>query len=84
MLNSCINRKCIDPCPGYCGSGAVCTVISHVPSCSCPSGYIGNPFNKCSPKTTIEESKARIIYGLIGIVSIMIKKSVLYKIRFFL
>lgn len=47
---ACIRQKCQDPCPGSCGIGAVCNVINHTPICSCPDGYIGDPFNNCYPK----------------------------------
>lgn len=43
---ACVNLKCIDPCPGTCGIGARCEVISHNPICSCPNGK-GNPFVSC-------------------------------------
>lgn len=44
---ACINRKCADPCPGSCGVNAECTVINHVPSCTCINGYMGDPFTLC-------------------------------------
>lgn len=44
---ACINQKCKDPCPGACGSGAECRVVSHTPQCVCPQGYIGDPFIGC-------------------------------------
>jgi hypothetical protein len=44
---ACVNQKCIDPCPGTCGSGARCNVLNHSPICSCPSGYTGDPFVQC-------------------------------------
>lgn len=47
---ACIREKCIDPCPGSCGVGAICNVINHTPICSCPNGYTGDPFNNCYPK----------------------------------
>lgn len=46
---SCINQKCVNPCPGTCGSGASCHVINHSPVCSCDVGYTGDPFSKCVP-----------------------------------
>lgn len=45
---ACIKNKCKDPCPGTCGSNAECTVISHLPSCTCIIGYTGDPFRYCS------------------------------------
>lgn len=47
---ACINMKCVDPCLGSCGSNAICNVINHVPVCSCPSGYEGDPFALCNIK----------------------------------
>lgn len=47
---ACIREKCMDPCPGSCGLNAECSVINHVPICSCYQGYTGDPFNKCFPK----------------------------------
>lgn len=47
---ACIRQKCVDPCPGSCGSEAICTVVTHTPICSCPEGYIGDPFTSCRIK----------------------------------
>lgn len=47
---ACIKQKCIDPCPGLCGSQAECRVKSHIPSCFCPTDYEGDPFVACTPK----------------------------------
>lgn len=44
---SCIRNKCQDPCPGTCGPLAICTVVNHLPSCSCPGGYSGDPYIRC-------------------------------------
>ena len=57
LLQACVNQKCIDPCPGSCGTEAICTVINHNPVCSCPNGYIGDPFIRCSPKPQKEPCK---------------------------
>lgn len=46
---ACSNLRCINPCIGTCGSNAKCDVINHIPSCSCPVGYIGDPFVTCRP-----------------------------------
>lgn len=46
---ACINEKCSDPCPGSCGFGAICNVIHHIPACSCPEDFTGDPFNSCQP-----------------------------------
>jgi hypothetical protein len=47
---ACLRERCIDPCPGSCGAGAQCSVINHTPMCTCPAGYIGDPFVNCYPK----------------------------------
>lgn len=44
---SCIRFKCIDPCPRTCGQMAQCIVENHVPICTCPKGYSGDPFFEC-------------------------------------
>lgn len=44
---ACVNNKCKDPCPGVCGNNAECYVANHSPSCSCFSGYTGNPSVAC-------------------------------------
>lgn len=46
---ACINQLCRDPCPGSCGSNALCNVINHSPSCTCLIGFIGDPFRGCIP-----------------------------------
>ena len=46
---ACIGFRCVDPCPGSCGSGARCDVINHVPRCHCPAGTTGNPVRYCAP-----------------------------------
>lgn len=46
---ACISNKCVDPCPGTCGQNADCTVINHIPSCSCKEGFAGNAFVICHP-----------------------------------
>lgn len=47
---ACIRNKCSDPCPGSCGFEAICNVYNHVPVCTCPEGYTGDPFSSCQPK----------------------------------
>ena len=49
-VKACINRKCVDPCPGACGSNAKCSTQNHAPLCRCPDGYEGNPVIGCRPK----------------------------------
>lgn len=42
-----MNQKCVDPCPGACGSNSKCRVKNHSPLCSCSPGYTGDPFLRC-------------------------------------
>lgn len=57
---ACVRNKCTDPCPGTCGSNALCNVFNHVPMCSCPPGMTGNAFLMCSPQIGIAEKKVLI------------------------
>lgn len=54
---ACINNKCNDPCPGSCGTFALCSVFNHVPMCTCLQGYTGDPFTQCN----IQPSKYNVI-----------------------
>lgn len=47
---ACIRERCRDPCPGSCGLNAHCSVINHIPICSCLDEYTGDPFSNCYPK----------------------------------
>lgn len=47
---ACLQTKCRDPCPGSCGVSAVCSVVNHTPVCTCPEGFSGDPFTRCSPR----------------------------------
>uniref|UniRef100_A0A2M4DS15 Putative nidogen n=1 Tax=Anopheles darlingi TaxID=43151 RepID=A0A2M4DS15_ANODA len=43
---ACIDFKCVDPCESAgtaCGPNALCQSADHVPRCSCPAGFEGNP-----------------------------------------
>lgn len=58
---ACINQKCVDPCPGTCGSNANCHVISHTPNCICAPGYTGDPFRMCTqPKSKLTRNLLEI------------------------
>lgn len=57
QTEACINRKCVDPCAGTCGSNAICTVINHNPICSCIPGQQGDPFVICYTPPQEEQSK---------------------------
>lgn len=50
---ACVNQRCVDPCPGTCGTNAQCRVTNHNPICTCTAGYTGDPFIQC----TWEQSK---------------------------
>lgn len=47
---ACIHENCRDPCPGSCGSNALCRVLNHIPICTCSEGYTGDPFSSCQLK----------------------------------
>lgn len=47
----CLQYKCRNPCPGTCGQNAQCDMINHIPVCSCPTGFIGDPFVSCREQT---------------------------------
>lgn len=49
-IQACIREKCMDPCPGSCGTAAICSVINHTPICTCSQGFIGDPFTQCHLK----------------------------------
>lgn len=44
---ACIRNHCQDPCPGVCGQNAICSVLDHIPICSCQPGTAGNAFIQC-------------------------------------
>lgn len=46
---ACQKEHCRDPCPGSCGSSAICRVVNHGPVCTCLPGLTGDPFSGCSP-----------------------------------
>lgn len=50
LTQACNNQKCIDPCLGACGIGAICHVINHNPVCSCQERFTGDPFTRCQPQ----------------------------------
>ena len=51
---ACQNFKCVDPCPGLCGVNAQCRVINHVATCTCNTGYVGDPFRSCQLRPSSE------------------------------
>ena len=44
---ACKNQRCVDPCQGVCGTNSNCDTRNHIPVCTCPPGYTGNPFQSC-------------------------------------
>lgn len=44
----CTRQRCTDPCPGLCGIMARCSVVNHVPICSCLPDHTGDPFVGCT------------------------------------
>lgn len=44
-IEACINGQCRNPC--NCGENSICSVRSHVATCSCDNGYEGNPNIAC-------------------------------------
>jgi hypothetical protein len=46
---TCKNMKCQDPCPGLCGTNAICLVVNHYAICQCQNQYTGDPFSQCTP-----------------------------------
>jgi hypothetical protein len=59
---ACISKKCKDPCPGTCGLNALCQVVNHLPSCTCLSGYSGDPFRQCSFRENERKIPSLFIY----------------------
>lgn len=55
---ACIREKCRDPCPGSCGVFAQCSVLNHVPICSCMEGYTGDPFTSCTLRPSERKKSA--------------------------
>ncbi|KAK9510972.1 hypothetical protein O3M35_005636 [Rhynocoris fuscipes] len=45
----CRDYRCIDVCSSQCGQNAQCTPRNHVPVCTCPPGYTGDPLTACRP-----------------------------------
>ena len=47
QYHTCINNKCVDPCPGKCGLNAECLAAQHRAMCQCLDGFTGNPYSFC-------------------------------------
>lgn len=45
---TCWNQKCVNPCVGACGKGALCQVVNHFPVCFCPADHTGDALVSCT------------------------------------
>lgn len=76
---ACINNKCIEPCRGTCGQSANCDVVNHIPTCSCPVGFEGDPFVACRPippKKGTLEATWEVIHRVLMIVFVIVTANV--------
>ncbi|XP_008211018.3 neurogenic locus notch homolog protein 2 isoform X1 [Nasonia vitripennis] len=69
----CSSNRCVDPCADACGANALCQTRNHVPVCSCPPGYTGDPFKNCiydpqapckNPNPCGSNTKCEVINGV--------------------
>lgn len=58
---ACITQHCRNPCQGLCGTNAECTVVNHVPVCTCLQNYEGDPFTSCRLEPVIGKDIGVII-----------------------
>ena len=59
---ACIRNKCEDPCLGICGTDALCSVVNHIPTCTCFPGFVGDPFNTCTrQRDSMKHSNSHLI-----------------------
>lgn len=56
----CIRQRCQNPCPGFCGLNAKCTVLNHDAICACNDGFEGNPYRFCKKKAV--EGNGHLIF----------------------
>ncbi|KAG7155063.1 Neurogenic locus Notch protein-like 2, partial [Homarus americanus] len=56
---ACVNGRCVNPCKfsDLCGAGAECQPTETGPSCSCPEGFMGDPYSICRPAECSEDSQ---------------------------
>lgn len=46
---ACVNRKCVDPCEGWClKDNTACYIINHKPACACVAHYRGDASIGCT------------------------------------
>lgn len=58
---ACVQYKCVNPCIGICGEYAICQVDNHVPICTCPAGYSGDPFFQCREILVLRKSNTDLV-----------------------
>lgn len=61
---ACVNKKCVDPCPGVCGQSAYCRVVNHSPLCICNSGFTGDAFSICYPIQSKQDLFSYLLYKM--------------------
>lgn len=61
---TCVNERCINPCPNACGFNSICNVNNHIPQCRCIRGYEGDAFVKCEP-TVISRKRIFLCFNRI-------------------
>ncbi|XP_039291961.1 keratin-associated protein 5-1, partial [Nilaparvata lugens] len=44
---TCRDYRCVDVCAGQCGVNAECYARNHIPVCTCPARYTGDPLVSC-------------------------------------
>ncbi len=60
---ACLSSHCRDPCPGVCGINAECTVVNHIPTCTCFPDHIGDPFQSCRRKPVTRKYQLMLVCG---------------------
>lgn len=45
---SCIQSRCINPCPDFCPANADCKINDHILTCACKAGFSGDNYRYCS------------------------------------
>lgn len=64
---ACRDYTCVSVCAGHCGVNAECNPHNHVPVCTCPPGYTGDPLVSCriaDPRTYTRHPSFSGIYYL--------------------
>ena len=58
--SACREGRCVDPCIGQCGQGAVCDVVAQQAVCSCPARTVGNPRAECRQLECVESTDCSV------------------------